>query len=72
MPPAKNSSSMLSRLDESEPVSFTNGAALCKSGISGEENLYERARAHWRLPSMVLISPLCAKYLNGCAKGQRG
>jgi hypothetical protein len=33
---------MLSRLDESDPVSFTKGAALCKSGKSGEENFSSR------------------------------
>ena len=35
MPPFTNNSSILSSELESEPVSFTNGAAVAKSGISG-------------------------------------
>ena len=72
MPPAKNSSNMLSNEDESEPVVLTNGAASFKSGINGVANLDIRALAQSRLPLMVLISPLCAKYRKGCASGQRG
>jgi hypothetical protein len=33
-PPVTSISSILSRLDESDPDSFTNGVTLCKSGSS--------------------------------------
>ena len=56
---------MLSNDDESEPSKFTKGAASCRSGNKGVTNLLERARDQSRLPRIVLISPLCAKNLNG-------
>ena len=39
IPPTKNSSSILSNELESEPVTFTKGAASCRSGINGVLNL---------------------------------
>ena len=63
---------MLSRLDESEPSVLTRGARSCKPGKSGDTNLEVLARDQLRLPSIVLISPLCANILKGCARGQRG
>ena len=63
---------MLSRLEESEPSVLTSGARPCNPGSKGDSSLEVRARDQLRLPSMVLISPLCANILNGCAKGQRG
>jgi hypothetical protein len=63
---------MLSMLDESEPVRLTNGVIASNSGKFGDSNLLVRANAQFRVPSIVLISPLCARYLKGCAKGQRG
>ena len=72
MPPATSTSSMLSRLDESEPVRLTSGAMASMSGNSGERNLPVRAAAQLRLPVMVLISPLWASRRKGWASGQRG
>ena len=57
-PPVVSSSSMLSRLDESEPSVLTSGASDCKSGSSGESSFEVRALDQLRFPSMVLISPL--------------
>ena len=65
MPPAKNSSNILSNEEDSEPTSFTKGAASARSGNKGVLNLPVRACAQSRLPRIVFISPLCAKYLNG-------
>ena len=63
---------MLSILEESEPVVLTMGCSSSTLGSKGVANLVLRARDHARLPSMVLISPLCAKKRKGYAKGQRG
>ena len=52
---------MLSRLQESESSSETNGAISLMSEMSAEWNLLVRARAQLRLPWMVLISPLWAR-----------
>ena len=71
-PPVVNNSSMLSRLEESEPSVLTSGANVWRSGSKGDSNLEVRARDQLRLPSIVLISPLCASMRNGCASGQRG
>ena len=42
-PPVVRSSSMLSRLEESEPSVFTKGASTCRSGSNGESSLALRA-----------------------------
>ena len=65
-------SSMLSRLWESDPSSDTSGRMSERSGSSGERSTGARATAHWRLPSMVLISPLCASRRNGWASRHCG
>ena len=72
MPPVTSISSMLSRLDESEPVRLTNGAASARSGSKSVLYFGVRATDQLRLPMMVLISPLCANILKGWASGQRG
>lgn len=61
MPPITSISSMLSRLEESEPLRFTKGKIAAMLGNRWELNLQERAAAQLRLPEMVLISPLWAK-----------
>ena len=71
-PPVVSSSSMLSRLEESDPSVFTSGSNSCRSGSNGDSSLEVRALDQLRLPSMVLISPLWANMRNGCASGQRG
>ena len=71
MPPASSSSSMLSRLCESEPCSETAGFSSRRS-MTGVRHFAVRASAQRRLPSIVLISPLCARIRNGCASAQRG
>ena len=71
-PPVVSNSSMLSRLEESEPEVLTRGTTLWRSGSRGESSLGVRARDQARLPSMVLISPLWASIRNGWARGQRG
>ena len=58
MPPASSTSSMLSRLDESEPDIETSGWTSLRRGTRGERNFAPRASAQLRLPAMVLISPL--------------
>ena len=72
MPPVTSSSSILSRLEESEPDSLTSGATVCSSGNRSDWSFGVRALDQLRLPSIVLISPLCANIRNGCANGQRG
>ena len=59
-PPAIKTSSILSILEESEPVRLTNGLIFDNSGSSLEENFELRATDQLRLPSIVLISPLWA------------
>ena len=49
---------MLSREDESEPVSFTNDLKSPMPGIRGVENLDARAFTQFLFPLIALISPL--------------
>ena len=63
---------MLSRLDESEPVSETSGVSDSTSGSNDERKFSARASAQLRLPRIVLISPLCASRRNGCARRHCG
>jgi hypothetical protein len=56
---------MLSMLEESDPVVLTNLSKSCNDGINGVVNRDCLARTQFRFPSMVLISPLWAKNLNG-------
>ena len=63
---------MLSRLCESEPCIVTSGRMSFRSGSSGEFITGPRASAQLRLASMVLISPLCARNRNGCARRHCG
>ena len=72
MPPARNNSSMLSSEDESEPSWLTSGRIFCRSGNKGVWNLGVLASDQLRLPSMVLISPLCARKRKGWAYLQFG
>ncbi len=72
MPPVSSTSSMLSRVQESEPLVDTSGRSSCMFGISGVSNLKLRATAQLRLPLMVLISPLWARNLNGWARRHSG
>jgi hypothetical protein len=60
-PPISSTSSILSRLCESDPVVATSGWISDRSGSSGERNTGPRATAQLRLPWIVLISPLCAR-----------
>ena len=64
-PPVVNNSSILSRLEESEPAVLTRGTTLWSSGSKGEASLEVLARDQLRLPSIVLISPLWANILKG-------
>ena len=61
IPPPTRISSILSKLEESEPVRFTIGFSSVKPGNNGFSNFGVRAIAQLRLAVMVLISPLCAK-----------
>src|SRR5581483_3018410 len=72
--PARCSSSRhSSKLAESLSVGSTIGNNRDKSpGISAEDSIASRARIQLRLPRIVLISPLCARYRYGCANGQDG
>ncbi len=72
MPPIISISSMLSRLEESEPLKFTKGRIAAMSGNRQVLNLQDRAAAQLRLPEIVLISPLWAKRRKGCASGHLG
>jgi len=71
MPPACSSSSIESRLIESEP-STSIGVSNSDGSSDSVRHTCARACAHTRLPEIVLISPLCASMRNGCASGQRG
>ena len=53
----------------SSPSSDAGPAGPSNSCVS---SLASRARIRFRLPLMVLISPLCAMKRNGCASGQLG
>ncbi len=64
---SRYTSSMLSRLCESEPCIDTSGRMSVRSGSSGDFITGPRASAQLRLASMVLISPLCASIPEGCA-----
>ena len=48
-------------LEESEPVRFTSGEMASRSGSNSVANFGVRATDQLRLPSTVLISPLCAR-----------
>ena len=61
IPPPTSNSSILSILDESEPVRFTIGLSSVIPGNNGFSNFGVRATAQLRFAVMVLISPLCAK-----------
>ncbi len=41
-------------------------------GMRPVASIASRARIQLRFPLIVLISPLCAMYLYGCARGQDG
>jgi hypothetical protein len=45
---------------------------LADRGISGLLSIASRARIQLRFPCTVLISPLCAMYRYGCARGHDG
>ena len=63
---------MLSRLDESDPVSEMIGSSSLISGSLSDRKFFARACAQLRLPWIVLISPLCARKRNGCASRHSG
>tara|TARA_Y100000816_G_scaffold156367_1_gene111531 strand:+ start:544 stop:771 length:228 start_codon:yes stop_codon:yes gene_type:complete len=58
IPPLTSNSIILSKADESEPVSFTNDLKSLMPGIRGVENLEARALTQFLLPLIALISPL--------------
>jgi len=72
IPPWSSTSSMLSRLEESEPSLLTSGWTAAMSGIRSVSKVNARAFAQFRLPWMVLISPLCARKRNGWASRHCG
>ena len=59
-------------LEESDPSRLTSGLRSLRLGSSSFSNLFSRASAQLRLPWMVLISPLWARYRNGWASGHCG
>ena len=65
IPPLTNNSIILSRADESEPVSLTNDLNWLIPGIKGVENLEARALTQFLFPLIALISPLWARSLKG-------
>ena len=71
-PPFKRISIILSKAEESDPVSFTSCLNSWIFGSLGLLNFDERALTQFLLPLIALISPLCANSLNGCAKCHRG
>ncbi len=72
MPPARKTSSMLSRVDESEPVSEMIGSRSEMSSSLSDMKFLARACAQLRLPWIVLISPLCARKRKGWASRHCG
>ena len=61
IPPEINTSSILSKLEESEPVRLTKGCSWVISGSFGVSSLGVRATDQLRLAVIVFSSPLCAK-----------
>ena len=72
MPDATKNSSTLS----SEALSLISGWMIGRIssifGMRGEDRTLSRASIQPRLPRIVLISPLCARRRNGCARLQVG
>ena len=72
-PERVNSSSALSKLAESLPLGWMTGFNHSTSFPQmGCASTASRERIQLRLPSKVLISPLCATIRNGCARNQLG
>jgi hypothetical protein len=68
-----SSSSTSSKLAESDASGAQTGKTRRRSpGIRSVASSASRAAIQFRLPRMVLISPLCAMYRYGCASGQDG
>ena len=72
-PEAISRSSASSKASESEPPSLITGcSSATDSPHTSDCNEGPRANIQLRLPSSVLISPLCAIARNGCAIRQLG
>ncbi len=68
-----SSSSTSSRVAESDASGVHSGNARDRSpGIASVRSSDSRACMRLRLPRIVLISPLCAMWRNGCARSQAG
>ena len=69
-----SNSIMLSRLAESDCPCSTTGSSISISSLvkNCEINPFSLVRSQFRFPCKVLISPLCAIYLKGCASFQEG
>ena len=65
IPPVTNTSIILSKAEESEPVSFITCLNFCILGIFGVTKTFDLAFDQFLLPLMALISPLCANNLKG-------
>ena len=72
LPDCTRSSRTSSNDAESLPPGVTIGFSRSISVRSSELSLASLARIQFLLPFTVLISPLCAIILNGCANGQEG
>ena len=61
-PPSTISSSTLSNIELSEPLTLTIGASFLMSSPNSADSISaSRARIQLMLPRSVLISPLCAR-----------
>ena len=70
-PAVTSSSKAASSAAESDQRSSISGNSLLRSSpSSAERKSGSRACIHCRLPRIVLISPLWARYWNGCARSQ--
>ena len=73
MPFIIRNSSVLSSMEESDPLWSTTGRILSmSSSMTAESMVSSRANIRSTLPRMVLISPLCRMYRLGWARSQLG
>ena len=74
LPLINKSSIMLSRQAESDCPDETMGNNISISSFEklGVLKPFSPARSQFKFPCRVLISPLCAMYLKGCANFQEG
>jgi hypothetical protein len=73
LPARTNNSKAASSAEESElPLMIIGLTCSLSSPNNSDAILFSWLRIQFEFPEIVLISPLCAKALNGCASAQLG